>query len=123
MSTYSGPNALKYPYPWAKDVVIKFTESYTRGTNFCAKLLGISPGHLRFLLALVLARGNSLKWEVQKRIIKILEDYSDADLARLDISERRLLYKCLRSISEDDEIDARDGRDALDSLLQTRLRF
>ena len=115
------PSKLKYPYAWGRDRVNVFVEKYARGAYLLARLLDIPPGELRHYMTVLLCRGNSLKWEVMKRVIKYICMYDDVDFKHLTAEERKRLYKCLRTNAEDDEIDALDGREAIDSLIQIPL--
>lgn len=114
MST--NPVSLKYPYQWAKTPVNAFVERYPRGTYFLSQLCGLSPGELRHLLVLSLAKGKSLRFESFKRAIRLVEDYSAADLARFSVAERKLLYKWIVYLSEDIELDRKIESEALDKL-------
>lgn len=114
---------LKYPYRWGAQHVQSFIEKYARGTYFLARLLDISPGEVRHGVVLTLCKGNSIKFESLKRCIKLLEDYSIQDLARFSVKERKLLYKWYVVMCEEDELDARIARDALDMVGNHFLSF
>lgn len=106
--------ALKYPYNWGRIVIQKFVESYPRGWyNFC-RLRDIAPGNMRVLVTLALCRGNSVRFESIKRAIKVLEDYDGESLSRFSLKEKRLLYRWIVYLCEEDELDAREAREGLD---------
>jgi len=46
-------------------------------------------------LIFTLAKGNSVRWERLKGIIKTLDDYDPYDLMQMDDENRKLLYKYL----------------------------
>ena len=107
---------LKYAYQWAKDPVSSFVEKYARGTYNLSKLVNLAPGLVRHYCCLTIARGNSLKWEALKRVIIALEDYSADDIKAMPDYARELLYKNLVYLAENDEIDFRIARKAIDNL-------
>lgn len=116
-------HTLKYPYKWGKNVVNRFVESSPRGYYFLARLLDIEPGMLRHWMILILCRGHSVRFEALKRVVKILDDYDDAWITRLSPAEKKDIYTYVKYLAEDDEIDARIRRNAVDRLNQMNLPF
>ena len=112
---------LKYPYKWAAAQVNSFVEKYGRGTYFLAKLLDCSPGEVRQSLVMWLAKGNSLRFEALKQVIKYMESYTMDDLRRVKVKDRKALYKCYLFIAEDDALDAKSVYSAIDSVGQREL--
>lgn len=111
MSTLS---KLKYPYRWGAGIVNGFVEKYARGTFFLARILDVSPGEVRHALVIVLCRGNSIRFESLKRVIKNLDTMESRDIARFSAEERKLLYRYYLYLAQDDAIDREIERKALD---------
>lgn len=119
----STPSNLKYSYSWAKGPVNMFVEKYARGTYFLAKMLGISAGELRHGLVLILASGNSLKFEALKRAIKVFDRDGEYKISHWSDKDKKLLYKWYLKMSIYDEIDSKDDRDILDKAQNQDLLF
>lgn len=114
---------LKYPYNWGRNITQSFVEKYPRGWYNLCRLRDISPGDMRVSFTMVLCRGNSVRFESLKRAIKVLEDYDPHDILGFSIKERVLLHRWIVYLCEEDELDARIARDALDSLQNKTLPF
>lgn len=113
MSTY-----LKYQYNWAKNVVNTFVEKYARGSYNLARMMDCPAGELRHFLCMMIATGNSLKWQIVKKIIKSLQSDEYADIRHLSPPEQKALYKCLAVLATDDQLDGKEAYKVLDSLRQ-----
>lgn len=96
---------LKYPYQWGKNVINDFVESYPRGTEYLAKLLGKSAGELRHSLIIVLCSGKHMKYKALKRMVKENDVNTPSDYRHLDEAEKIILYKCLYAKAIDDVLD------------------
>lgn len=120
MSTFP---KLKYPYNWGVDKVQPFVEKYARGTGFLAEILSRSATDVRRGLVLVLCRGNSVRFESLKKLIKTLDRYDPSDFRRFSGKERKLLYKYYLFLAEDEAIDSKIAREALDSTRNEVLPF
>lgn len=114
---------LRYPYNWGKTVVNPFVERYGRGHKNLAKLLDIMPWEARHMMIMALCRGSSVRFDSFKRVIKLLEDYTDEDLSRFTREERILLYKYVVYLSENDALDEKIANLAIDSISQRKLSY
>lgn len=119
MSTHS--EKFRYPYAWGRDVVGKFVEKYARGTYFLSRILDRSPGDIRHGLIVVLCRGNSLRYESIKSLIKTLDREEDGVFRSLTVEDRKLLYKYYLFLAEDFVMDEKSAQRAIDSIKQRRL--
>ena len=114
---------LKYPYKWGCDKVQPFVEKYARGTGYLAELLGEDAVKVRRALVLVLCRGNSLRFESLKKLIKVLDRYDPGDFRRFSAKERKLLYKYYLYLAEDEALDEKSMRKGLDTTRNSFLSF
>lgn len=112
---------LKYPYNWGRTVVQEFIERYGRGSYFLAKLLDITPGEVRHGLIMRLCRGDQIRFEAIKRMIKLLSDYSAEEIKRFSAEERKLLYKYYLYLCENEVLDEKDSSKAIDITLNKTL--
>lgn len=108
-------NRLKYPYHWGRGIVDSFVEKYSRGTYFLSRLWGKDKSDVRHELVIALCRGNSMKYESLKRVVKVLEQYTKADIDRFSYAEKRMLSNYLEILAQDDELDSRIEREAIDT--------
>lgn len=106
--------SLKYPYNWGRTVIQTFVEKYARGTYYLAKLLDISPGEVRHGLIMLLCLNRNLEFESVKRMIKIFQEEGKDIFSKFSVAERATLYEYYKKLCIYDEIDEKDGREALD---------
>lgn len=98
------PN-LKYPYQWAKRPVNAFVEKYARGTYNLSLITGVAPGLIRHRFCLILAKGNSLRWESIKQVVKVLDQDNPEDYRQLDDVTRHNYFKNLLYVEENRLLD------------------
>jgi len=96
---------LKYPYEWGRGIVNDFVERHARGTMNAADLLDVSPGIIRHWLVLALCQGHNLKFRAYKSTIKLLDDYGPDDLKGLSREDRKVLYRYVAFLGDDDALD------------------
>lgn len=106
---------LKYPYEWGRNPVNNFVEKYPRGTYILAKLWDVPPGIVRHTLIRSLCKGNSLRYEAFKRVIKALDQYEMDDIKRISETYHQALYRLTEILAEDDVIDGEMYRKGLDT--------
>ena len=112
---------LKYPYRWCATQVNNFVEKYGRGTYFLAKLLECSPGEVRQSLVMWLAKGNNIRFEALKQVIKYMNTYTADDVRKVKVKDREALYKCYLYIAEDDVLDEKNINSTIDNMGQRNL--
>lgn len=112
---------LKYPYRWGVDVVQSFLEKYPRGANFLGRLCSVDHQQVKHWLVMGLCRGNSIRYESLKRVIKLLDGSEWEEFARFSEKERKVLIRWIVIVAEEEVFDQKEEAIALDNLRQRRL--
>lgn len=100
-----------YSYRFARDVVERFMESYSRGCNFVVRLLGIDLVELQTYLIKCVRSPNQTNWEAMKRIIKMHEREDMQDYRRWSFEEGKKYLTYVKYAVQDDILDGKKESD------------
>lgn len=96
---------MSYSYPFSRDVVYSFRDSYPRGCMILRILSGRSTRDINEYL-IKCFQSHQLRWRSMKALIKMLDDYHYQDIKKLSKAEGKQMLSKLLQYADDFALDS-----------------